>query len=89
MITTPSKARQDYYARQRRQIADLRLALIDLLSVVSASNDPIPASTDMIIPEPERLRQAARRIEQRDAIIYRARAVIDGTNEADKEETPE
>lgn len=67
--------------RARRKLAQnvglLRAAVIDLLQYVRASDDPWPASTGIPLPEPERLRREANRVELRDATIHRIRKLID------------
>lgn len=75
-----NRARDRLYENSR----DLREALLDLLSIVRASNDPWPAQTLEIRSEPSRLRREAEQIERRDAIIHRARRIIDGTKDAEK-----
>lgn len=57
-------------------------AVLDLLSIMRASDDPWGASTDMPMREPERLRRRAAEIEREDAIIHRAREIIDATKGA-------
>lgn len=71
-------ARQKLYEYNR----DLYGVVLDLLSMMRASDDPIPASTGWIEREPERLRRQAERIERQDAIIHRARAIVDRTRDA-------
>lgn len=73
-------ARQKLYEYNRL----LYGAVLDLLSVLRASNDPWGASTDMPMPEPERLRRRAAEIERQDAIIHRAREIVDKTKDAKK-----
>lgn len=70
-------ARQKLYEHVR----ELRESLLDLLSMV---DDRVCAVTDVPVPEPERLRRAAAQAEHRAFKIKRARAVIDGTNEAER-----
>jgi len=73
-------ARQKLY----EHVCELRESLLDLLNMVSASNDPAPAIGDIHRSEVELLRHRARAIELRDLKINRARRVIDGTKEAEK-----
>lgn len=59
-------------------------AVLDLLSILSASDDQWGASTDMPMSEPARLRRRAAEIERHDAIIHRAREIVDKTKDAKK-----
>lgn len=85
MTMYTSSAREEA-ARQKlyEQVRDLRSSLLDLLTLVRASSDPIGAVTDIAVSDVDRHRRAARDIEHRDHIIRRARAIIDGTHESEK-----
>lgn len=71
------KARDELYRHNR----ELRGALLDVLSLLHASSDPWAISTDVQMSEPERLRRQALSIEHRDAIIHRAREIVDRTRD--------
>jgi tRNA nucleotidyltransferase (CCA-adding enzyme) len=80
-VTKTSEREQAARAKLYRHVAELRESLLDLLAMV----DKRPAvSTDIPWPEAERLRRAAREVEHREHKIARARAIIDGTAEAEK-----
>jgi len=83
-VTVYQSTEREEAARQRlyEYNRDLYGALLDLLSIMRASDDPIPASADMPMRAPERLRRQAEQIEREDAIIHRARAIVDRTADA-------
>lgn len=84
MATYHQSTEREQAARQRLYDynVELRAIVLDLLSIVRASSDPWPASASMPVGEPERLRQQAFDVEHQDAIITRARRMIDTTSDA-------
>ena len=68
-------ARQKLYEHNR----ELRGALLDVLTLLRAHSDPWGARAEIPIAEPERLRLRALEIEHHDAIIQRAREILDRT----------
>ncbi len=61
--------------------ADEAIAMLqEVLMLVRADSDPIPASIGMYFGRAEELRNEADRIEKRDAIIYRARKLVKDHN---------
>jgi hypothetical protein len=83
MTTLYQSSEREQAARTKlfNHLTELRESLLDLLAIV----DEGPAvCTDIPMPEPERLRRAARRAEHRGHKIARARALIDGTTDAEK-----
>ena len=75
-----ASARERLYAYN----LELRAIILDLLSIAGrASGDPYPATADTLMGgEAEQLRRRAFQIEHRDAIILRARRMIDTTADA-------
>lgn len=71
------------------QVVELRASLLDVLTLVRASTDPVAAVSDVAWSRTDELRNEIRRIEHRDHIIRRARSVIDGTKDAEKYTGPQ
>ena len=71
MVTMYQSSEREEAARQKLYEYNRELygAVLDLLSILRASDDQWGASTDMPMPEPERLRRRAAEIERQDAII--------------------
>lgn len=85
MVTYYQSSNREEQARQRLYDynVELRAIVLDLLSVIGrASNDPWPVSVGMPMGEAEELRRRAFDVEHRDAIIRRARRMIDTTADA-------
>ena len=86
MVTTDTSSEREEAVRAKLYKYNRLLygAVLDLLTIVRASDDPWGASIDVPIPAPERLRRRAAEIEREDAIIHRVREIIDGTQDAKK-----
>ncbi len=86
MMTMYSSSEREDQARRKlyEQVHELRASLLDMLTLVSASTDPV--GTTAAWSRTEQLRAAARDIERQDHIIRRARSIIDGTKDAETAE---
>ena len=81
MATWYQASEREEAARDKlyEQVSELRASLLDLLSVMRASTDPVEAVADIAWSRIDTLHNQIRSIEHRDHIIRRARAIIDGT----------